>query len=384
MSNFRLQLAISEATIVLCLIAAERLQEQPERTGNFSTTIERGGNKIEVMRDRFGRFTNVGQKIGDRIGEIIQEKEAAGLAFMEKFSVNAFGKEFTEAFKSDAQEVLAIDRGLRDSRANLLQTSADLYTKLFKGELTYEQIEARMIEANNRFANNVGQSLQGKNSQIDKLIANIKYLPEDAINRVEDAIGKLNKDVSSAISAAEANYQKMSPQIKSFVDTSIKDSLDTLSKMGKAVVEKLRDPGKSAQDAYNSVVKAAKEAGNGIKQKIDAAKKAGQNFLKEHRKVIDSAIAGVSMAAVGATGLFTNWAMFDAIWQILAVEGLQDTAATLFFVPGAMVWLATVLVGYGVGVAVYKLVDQMIEEATKEAKPESPVISNVKKIAGLK
>ena len=176
----------------------------------------------------------------------------------------------------------------------------------------------------------------------------------------------------------------MSAQVKSFVDVSMKDSLDSLSKMGKTVVEKLRDPGKSAQDAYNSVVKAAKEAGNGIKQKIDAAKKAGQNFLKQHRKVIDTAIAGVSMAAVGAAGLFANWAMFDAIWQILAVEGLQDTAATLFFIPGAMVWLATVLVGYGVGIAVYNLVDQMIEEATKETKPQSSVISNAKKIAGLK
>ena len=202
MSNLRLQLAISEATIVLCLIAAEQLREQPARTGNFSTTVERDGNKIEVMRDRFGRFTTTGTKIADAVGRVIKKREASALKALEGFSVNAFGEEFTEAFKSDAQKVLAIDRGLRDSKANLLQTSADLYTKLFKGELTSEQLEARMIEANNRFANNVGQSLQGKNSQIDKLITNIKYLPEDAINRVEDAIGKLNKDVSTAIANA--------------------------------------------------------------------------------------------------------------------------------------------------------------------------------------
>lgn len=363
MGNIQIDLAIAEATIILSLIAAE---EKKARTGNFPTSFKRDGNEIEVLRDRFGRFTSAGTRIANRVEEIIQEKESAGLAALENFSVNTFGKEFTNAFKKDAQKVLAMDKGLRDAKANILTTSADLYTKLVKGELTPEQLESRMIEANNRFADTVGKSLQGKNSQIDKLLTTIKYLPEDAINRVEDAIGKFNKDVSSAIANAEESYQKMSKQAKSFVDVTIKEGLETLSGTAKTITDKLGTPGKAAQEAYSSVIKAAKEVGKGIKQKNDAAKKAGQKFLKEHREAIDTAVAAVSMMAVGAAGLFTNWAMFDTVWKILAVEGLQDATATLIFIPGAIVWLITALAAYSVGMAVYNMVDKVIEDATKE------------------
>ena len=241
-----------------------------------------------------------------------------------------------------------------------------------------------MIEANNRFADTVGKSLQGKNSQIDKLLTTIKYLPEDAINRVEDVIGKFNKDVSPAIANAEESYQKMSKQAKSFVDVTIKEGLETLSGTAKTITDKLGTPGKAAQEAYSSVIKAAKEVGKGITQKIDAAKKAGQKFLKEHREAIDTAVAAVSMMAVGAVGLFTNWAMFDAVWKILAVEGLQDATATLIFIPGAIVWLITALAAYSVGMAVYNMADKVIEDATKEESPKESVVSKLQKFAGLK
>ena len=381
MGNIQIDLAIAEATIILSLITAE---EEKARTGNFPTSFKRDGNEIEVLRDRFGRFTSAETRIVNRVEEIIQEKESAGLDALENFSVNTFGKEFTNAFKKDAQKVLAMDKGLRDAKANILTTSADLYTKLVKGELTPEQLESRMIEANNRFADTVGKSLQGKNSQIDKLLTTIKYLPEDAINRVEDVIGKFNKDVSPAIANAEESYQKMSEQAKSFVDVTIKEGLETLSGTAKTITDKLGTPGKAAQEAYSSVIKAAKEVGKGIKQKIDAAKKAGQKFLKEHREAIDTAVAAVSMMAVGAVGLFTNWAIFDAVWKILAVEGLQDATATLIFIPGAIVWLITALAAYSVGMAVYNMADKVIEGATKEESPKESVVSKLQKFAGLK
>lgn len=161
MGNIQIDLAIAEATIILSLIAAE---EEKARTGNFSTSFKRDGNKAR--------------------------HELTGLTALENSSSKTLREEFTSDFKSSNQknssDQLRLQMAISEAIINCILIHAE--TEEAKKTQEVEPIRRQM-----------GNRLVWVNKITGQILP--RNLIPDIAQRIEEIVGTTKKTILDNIEA---------------------------------------------------------------------------------------------------------------------------------------------------------------------------------------
>ena len=363
MNSIRLQLAISEATIVLSWIAAQ--SDTEPRTESFPTTHERDGNKITVMRTPDGRF-GVGKKIQDgvkaigstinelgnkiletegeralknlertRLSELLYAQDAMAkrnVLFNEVYPDSLMG--FAQGLSKAAQEnkeiiekrvrrdpglqkkMQSIDREtfnrLRFANINLSGFSLNTgsFGDLLKGDLSGKTLTTLLQDPDNlipeiindsfeKAAVAIAESYKDNPPIVDQLKMAIRSIPKAIEKAIKESLGKIEKDPDGAAIDAQRDYDAADESTKKLIEDFGRSNFDAVDRYREELIGKTSP---EASNAFSDVLNAAKSE-EGVIGKISAAVEKGKEILSKSDAIeIREAVAkGVGYAKVVGT-----------------------------------------------------------------------------------